>query len=200
VCVYYDCLTVEMQRIDDVIRLRCRGILGLVRVLPTLAASSCPVVDEVRSVVDAGPFLQNRAELTEVQERMLTFIEESDGHDNCLPDYLQCRVAGAAVMLAGEIPDLRPSSIRVFDDLREAWANCDFIVERSEAWRQPPFREIKTTLVGVEMQWQENDSLVLESATDISAAFGDRLKSSMEPRRYALRQTIAERIAQLAQW
>ena len=188
----------------SVVRLRCLVILGLARAVPLLLASSCAVADGVVEVIDVGPATlgtyAGRRALSEVSAELFRFVEQSVGHDGLLADYVQSRIAFAAATIAGEIEDVPMTAGRLFDELAEAWANCDALVHTAAAWRDPPFSSLKTTLLGVEYRWRDNDELAMASSSDPLATYRRRMAAVDDSGRRERRQAVVVKVVELAGW
>lgn len=183
---------------------RCVALLSLGRAVPLLQASGCAVTDQVRQICEPDARVLLSPDVTPetqgVFDTLMAFRAALDGHDSELRDYHQSHLVGVATEVINPDVDRSVSVMRIQTRIKESWGKCDAIVHRRNAWREEPFRSIKTTLVGVEWAWMERDEDVLIASNNIETGFRQRFALAREPVRWQRRIEICQRVVALASW
>ncbi|MEU5722822.1 hypothetical protein [Micromonospora sp. NPDC047738] len=177
------------------------GLLSLARCVPLLHSAHFQLVDHVVDLVEVGPVVWNDVmwptETLPLESHFKRYLDNVDWQETGLP-----HVQNHTIQLAHAMcdPQLESESAELAFRVSstEVWAACDWITERSDGCNEPIFARLKTTLLGVEFEWQAADGRALIGAGLNERSYRDRMLCIKAPERYALRTQIAEAIVRLS--
>ncbi|MER7441491.1 hypothetical protein [Micromonospora avicenniae] len=181
--------------------IRYLGLLSLARCVPLLHATHSELVNDVERLVLAGPVASVDEERLSVyvsaQLAFRHFLNDVDWQEVGL-QYMQNQIVQLAEAMSDT--ELRGEAAeRAFrESSKEIWAACDWVIERSGGESEKVLARLKTTLLGVEYEWQAADERASFEFGVSEILYRERLSIMRAPERYSTRTQIAEAIARLA--